>query len=107
MKLHALAALLLAGLAAFPGQAYTPGVSLDCSGQNYCTVSISGLSYTGISWSIDSGYTDAIYPINCTNLDYCIFRCMNQPGYVQATVYVWNGQTLVGYDSKPALCSEM
>jgi hypothetical protein len=46
-------------------------------------------------------------PIDCTNLNYCIFRCASQPGYVQASVYVWNGQTLVGYDSKPALCSEL
>ncbi len=106
MKKHLLALLALGGLTIFPLHAFIPPVSLDCSGQNLCTAAIAGNTYDTITWNIDSGTTDAIYPINCTNLDYCIFRCASRPGMVTVSVYVWNNYQLVGYDAKPALCSE-
>lgn len=106
MKKHLLALLALGGLTMFPLHAFTPSVSLDCSGQNYCTANISGSPYDMITWQVDPGSTDAIYPIDCTNLDYCIFRCATQPGMVTASVYLWNNYQLVGYDSEQALCSE-
>lgn len=106
MKKHLLALLALGGLSMFPLHAFTPTVTLDC-GQNYCTASISGSPYDMITWNIDPRQTDAIYPIDCGNLDYCFFRCANQPGMVTVSVYMWNNYQLVGYDTKPALCSEL
>lgn len=107
MKQHLLALLALCGLAMFPLQATTPSLTLDCGGQNYCMASISGITYDTITWNVDAGSTDAIYPINCTNLDYCIFRCANRPGMVTASVYLWNNGLQVGYASEQGLCSEL
>lgn len=107
MNKHVFAAVALAGLSLFPAaEAYSPSISLDCSGQNHCTVAISGITYDTITWFIDQGSTDAIFPINCTNLDYCPFYCSSQPGMVSASVYLWNGQQLVGYASSQGLCSQ-
>ncbi|WP_396615830.1 hypothetical protein ACHZ97_16995 [Lysobacter soli] len=100
----ALFALLGGAMAAAPAQAQS--VSLDCGGSNLCFVTVQGLSYDTIAWSFDKQGTDALFPRNCTNLDWCDFHCPKRPGSIAATVRLVASNQIVASATTQAACTK-
>lgn len=98
-------AVTFAALALAPKIANAQSVTLACDISNSCFSEASGLSYDTIFWTGDSSQTDAIFPANCTNQNFCNFYCLNRPGLITLTVNYSLGGQIVGAATAQAQCS--
>lgn len=80
-------------------------VTIACEPSNLCFSDSTGITYNSIAWQATTTGTDAIFPANCSNKEFCRFYCPRRPGFINITVnYVLNSQ-VVGSASARARCT--
>lgn len=88
-----------------PKVAMAQSVTIACEPSNLCFSDAVGISYNSIAWQATTTGTDARFPANCSNKEFCRFYCPRQPGFITIKVnYVLNGQ-VQGSASSRARCT--
>jgi len=103
---HAIAAVIaVAALSLAPKIASAQSISIACEASNFCFSDASGVSYDTISWSANTFQTNAIFPANCTNQEFCRFYCPTREGWISMTVNYSIGGQVVGSASSQVRCT--
>lgn len=104
-----LSALLLAIAAPTVASAATEAY-IDCSLQSnacfgYASSDSGPVNYT---YQFDYNGTDAIFPADCTNQEYCRFNCRYSPGPIRARLIVFdaNYNVVATTDWVPGMCTQ-
>jgi len=110
MALAVKCSALLLALSA-PGMAQASAYAyVDCSIQSNACYGEAGSSQGPVTliWVFQTNGTDAIFPQDCTNRNYCRFWCPRYPGWISARVYAYdaNFNRVAASDWVPALCTQ-